>query len=156
MCTHTHTHMQGVSSYWWNYRHFQHHAKPNVVGAASMLQEETLSIFIAYSFLSHAVFKGPRYHHVLCVHGGESYSWEGTCTIGLPLPLYLADLGTRLVCPKTLARSVTLSFSLSLQWGRKHWGKLPYHLQHRYFFLGKTSTPHHRPSCHLCHHRTHF
>jgi fatty acid desaturase 2 (delta-6 desaturase) len=22
---------QGVSSFWWNYRHFQHHAKPNVV-----------------------------------------------------------------------------------------------------------------------------
>ena len=66
--------------------------------------------------------------------------------VGLPLALYLADLGTRLVCPKTLARSVILSFSLSLQWGRKHWGKLPYHLQHRYFFLGKTSTPHHRPS----------
>jgi len=23
--------MKGVSSFWWNYRHFQHHAKPNVV-----------------------------------------------------------------------------------------------------------------------------
>ena len=34
---HTHTHMQGVSSYWWNYRHFQHHAKPNVVSGADML-----------------------------------------------------------------------------------------------------------------------
>ena len=23
--------MKGVSSFWWNYRHYQHHAKPNVV-----------------------------------------------------------------------------------------------------------------------------
>lgn len=24
-----------------------------------------------------------------------------------------------------------------LQWGKKHWGKLPYHFQHHYFFFSK-------------------
>ncbi|KAL5457343.1 hypothetical protein EMCRGX_G034592 [Ephydatia muelleri] len=59
--------LKGVSSFWWNYRHFQHHAKPNVF------------------------MKDP---------------------------------------------DVTAAFLFLLgKWGQKHKGVMPYHLQHKYFFL---------------------
>lgn len=64
--------MKGVSSFWWNYRHFQHHAKPNV-------------------FL-----KDPD--------------------ITIPYVLLLGKI-------------------IPEKWGKKHWGRLPYHLQHRYFYF---------------------
>lgn len=25
------------------------------------------------------------------------------------------------------------------KWGKRHWGRLPYHLQHRYFYFGKST-----------------
>ncbi len=42
--------LQGVSSWWWNYRHFQHHAKPNVV---------------SYNYPCHSVNPPPRAPHTL-------------------------------------------------------------------------------------------
>ena len=64
--------MKGVSSGWWNFRHYQHHAKPNVY-----LKDPDITI--PFAFL-----------------------------LGKVIPA---------------------------KWGKKHWGKLPYHHQHKYFFL---------------------
>jgi fatty acid desaturase 2 (delta-6 desaturase) len=63
---------KGVSSGWWNYRHYQHHAKPNV-----FLKDPDITI--SYAFL-----------------------------LGKIIPE---------------------------KWGKKHWGWMPYHWQHKYFFI---------------------
>ncbi|ESO98065.1 hypothetical protein LOTGIDRAFT_143229 [Lottia gigantea] len=64
--------MKGASSHWWNFRHFQHHAKPNVI-------KKDPDVQLAYLFL-----------------------------MGDKMPV---------------------------EWGEKKRGKMPYQLQHHYFFL---------------------
>lgn len=132
-CACLYIYIQGASANWWNHRHFQHHAKPNVVCKdpdVNMLKvlvlgnvvpvevNKTITVFILRTnrSMQHIVYSYTQ------LFLGQYMSITHNMSISLTnFTMYV----------------FIFSYLPLLQYGTKKLKHMPYNHQHKYFFLGR-------------------